>query len=379
MNFTNQMKAFLVMMVLGQHLCFAYFSSFYDTAFSQATLLLRGDVAVGVLFLLSGWVLAANLGDKDRVSHIWIWDRLGRLMLPMMAIFAGTYFIHLIGGGPWGQYLTSMGYDWGYLNPIGFLGELMPMDLAASFLLQLVGFNDQIVLVAWILKHELILSIEVFIAFRVKQRFGNTPAFLLVIIMAAITAVYSFGYGVHLAFFTGVVFRLAQDNFGRQLPNRVLIGASVIVYALIFVNSIQPDEWRVALINDGAAWLVKLMTDYKYWLFSGVAPLVALFAHFCVKNRYFSTLLSWVGDRAYSLYLTSQAAMQLSALFAYKLAIFLPVPLMIAVVIALTVLLSDLFYRFIEKPTKHLFSSLRIRYGALVRSKVQMSRNLEQS
>lgn len=362
MVFTNQIKALLVMMVLGQHLCFAYFSAVYDTALAKSTFILRGDVAVGILFLLSGWVLTASLGAKDKVKWTWVINRIGRLALPMVAIYIVTYLVHLIGGGMWGNYLTSMGYDWGYLNPIGFLGELNVMDIAASFLLQLVGFNDQVVLVAWILKHELVLSLELFLAFIVLQRFGRIAGYLAILALTTITAVYPFGYGIHLAFFTGVIFRLASQEFNSQLPNRILIGVSVLLYALIFVNSIQPDEWRVALINDGAAWLVRLMTDYKYWLFSGIAPLIALFTHLIVKNGNCSSLLSWVGERAYSLYLTSQAAMQLSALAAFKLSIYLPVPLMVAIVIALTVLFSDLFYRFIEMPTKHLFSK-KIRHA----------------
>ncbi|MFT2112652.1 acyltransferase family protein [Marinomonas sp. 2405UD68-3] len=361
---TNTIKAVLVLIVVAQHLCFAIWSSLYFDPVISALMIFRGDVAVGCLFLLSGYVVAKYATIK---KNVWIMDRLGRLIVPMIAAFLLMYVCYKIGAGNWGVKLSSMGYEWGYVSPIGFFDDLSIQDVLASFLLQLVGFNDQLVLVAWLLRHELILSLTIFAIIggvSKSRKYKNEIILASLLLMLIISFYFKFGFGIHSAFYLGAVIffiNRIQSTLRKVIPIECFIALSFFVYTLVVINSMQSDEWRVELISNNLAWLVLLLTDVRYFTFSLALPFIAFVTLVITKkSSMVDGFLEWLGGRSYSVYLVSQFAIQIVAMVVYKVGAYVPSIVFAGLVLALTLIMAEIFYRIIEVPSKHIISNLKL-------------------
>lgn len=358
LSVSRKIRALLVMIVFMQHLVFAIAQDWYVSAIATLTLVLRGDVAVGIMMLLSGYALAASWNNRQLNLVNDSIKRLIRIVGPMIGAYFLLYIVYLLGAGAWGKILSAMGYSWGYIQPIGMITTVGFDEFGLSFVNQLLGVNDQLLLVAWLLRYEIIFSIALIVLLFISQKlsWGDRTMAVTCVMVTLLSLLFDFGFGLMTAFSMGVThFCLSKFSLYKKLTASRMLLLSVVVtsYTIILLSATNDVAWKAGLINSGMSWLAYLMTDARYAVYALMLPVVFCFVTIVSKSVAIAAGMDWLGERAYSSYLVGQIAIQLVAGAAFALKVYVPILIFIPMTVLLMLLLTDLFYRCIESKCKN--------------------------
>jgi uncharacterized membrane protein len=83
-----------------------------------------------------------------------------RLIIPFVIAYLLLFVAYQLGAGGLAEKAKAISINWGMSNEVGALNELGFDVLVESFVNQLLfGYNDQLFIVAWTMRFELILSL----------------------------------------------------------------------------------------------------------------------------------------------------------------------------------------------------------------------------
>ncbi len=286
-----------------------------------------GFLGVDIFFVISGFIMAYTTFNKERTlsnAKTFFKHRLFRIYLGYWPFF----FIMLIA-----LFVT---------NP----QKLSSLDITGSFLLINADMFQLVLPISWSLSYELyfyFLFLFTFF-FSIKQLYLIIPIFISLLLFLVLYSIFSseltqsFFYSPFiLEFFAGVLLYMYKDHLMRSwiLPVSLLI--IVIAYSYGITYETRNGLFRVLTFGLGALFIV-------------LAALILEQKNLYRAGKQFEAL----GNASYTLYLSHLIIIQLfyfSGLRRFFSSEGVVLPLVgLAVMIALTVIFSLLYYQKVEKP-----------------------------
>lgn len=311
-----------------------------------------GNEAVTVFFVLSGYVLALPVarGGSFRPGSYYP-RRALRLYLPVWGALCLAAIAHLL------VQSSGSGRTW-WLS--AHTGSLTPRDVWESVLLLDGAGTYALLAVLWSLHWEVVFSLLLPLFLLLGTATGRLP------VAAAVVAL-------------GVIFMSNGEKWALYMPcfalgtimafQRERIVALRVTRARMF----EPALVIASVLGLTASWWL-LIGDYDSGVASRLGPvLVAVGACGMVAlalvgprtRRFFDTqAIAWSGGRSFSLYLVQEPIVVVSA---FALGTTSGLPLLVVVATPLVLLLTEAFYRAVERPSHRL--ARRFRPPALSRSR----------
>jgi len=319
-------------------------------------LLERAEIAVGGFFVLSGAVLWAKYRSIDGSLRKLLMARFIRLLLPFLIAYLLLFLAYQLGAGGFAEKTKASKLEWGMSAQVGSISVLGLDGLIESIINQLIfGYNDQLFLVAWTIRYEIVLSLFIItVAWLSKRYVANKD--LIAIIFACLLILTPEQNGVIAAFGVGVILSalyhnnktnkflsLVSEKLGKQLwaPILVILYISIVIFPKIENGEIM------LFLEQGYITTAYLLTDKRYMIFGVGSLFIAVVAQ---KFK----LFDYIGNRSYSLYLTHTITLQSLVAIAYSFNFKLNDPFNILVFIALyfwlSTIVASLFHQFADKP-----------------------------
>lgn len=328
-------RAYAAIVVVIMHLMLVYNSDFLSTTSAQIFMIGRGDVAVGAFFTLSGFVLT-NKWMSDLSMKSMILERMVRLLVPFIASYFFVYLVFKIGAGPYGIFASSLGFKWGLVAPIGMLENMSLLDTWFSFKNQIIGINDNVILTAWTLYHELravfILILIIWLLRKIKPVWTKPIVRFVcfVLIWIATVIIVNDGYGLLAAFSLGSSVAVLRGVSRNKTPIKIRakylflwVNCSVFCIAVVMLSGnidvgVLID---IGLAAEEAVWydiLLFMLIDGKYFLFGlfslSVLPLFSLLSKSAAVKR----VLLPISNMSYSIYLIHSPLLMLHTYLLFR-------------------------------------------------------------
>jgi peptidoglycan/LPS O-acetylase OafA/YrhL len=307
--------------------------------FTPLHLLWAGYEAVLLFFVLSGFVLALPYwSGKPFMYGAFAIKRWARVWIPYMVVVTAAGVAALLFRDlPVNGLSSWFDNGWaglsveGYLNHVALIGDLDQ-------------FSMQFIPVVWSLRYEMLASL----AFPLLLYLDRALSWPLVLLIGAVLNIV----GVHyintlrpfqfvLMFLVGILLAKHKDRlisgFGRlpRISHVPLLALALALYICTWLN------W-----HDAPSAFTRSLFDWSITAASAFAILAALASRTAHRMLTWRPVV-WLGKVSYSLYLT-HTLVQLTVI--HLLGRILPVPVLLALCIPLTLLLSQLTYRYVEVP-----------------------------
>ena len=374
-------RGILVITVMLFHFMLIVAEEHYYALSTQALLIANGSLGVAGVFVLSGFLLTKKWTSKNTSVLAAILERTIRLLFPLIASYFLLLFVFELGAGPFARFSSQSGYDFGMIKPIGILETINVEIIFISFVNQLSGYNDNLLLVAWTMYHEF-KSMLVVLALISISRLVNFPLDSLkgVLFSSLIWMGFFFVHqdekGLINAFALGSIlsqmymigwFSKAKIIIKKHFRIFMILWIMCLVtlYIIVFFANIINIQDIFALGVKGKEsyphyLFMYLLTDLKYLLYA-IFMLVAspLMVMLVSRIAAFRKAVQNLSRISFSAYLIHQHVLMIILYLLQFIPengqtnayMHIPWYLVLPVYLILTILISEIFYSLIERPS----------------------------
>lgn len=378
-RYLDGLRAILAIMVIFEHLMqtfhptamlfeIAYIS---DLGFSEGwalftplSILFSGDIAVSIFLVLSGFVIAHSLSSKSILSGVgffgFVVNRYIRFAFPILAVLLAVWMAwkcDLILIAEYSKEYVAVKPLINVYQPIETFSGLLNYALyQATFL-----FNAQYYPVLWTVSVELFGSLLVFglVCLRRLKDKGQVGVGIYYFVFAVL-AYYLSGH-LFITFLVGVAcLDIIQSKAAKLLQFKASKIVLLVICAVLFAYSPRGGNTHPLSVFEFGYHAE--IHQYIVFAWGAGAWLLLLLTSCTLKNIFNNRLLIWMGHRSFGMYLIHSLVISTAGIFVYQhvgygseAASFLAA----VATIAITLLLSDVFYRYIERPSLKLGHCIR--------------------
>lgn len=374
-------RGILVIMVMLFHFMLIVAEEQYYALTTQALLIANGSFGVAGVFVLSGFLLTKKWTRNKTSVLAAVLERTIRLLVPLLASYFLLLFVFELGAGPFARFSSQSGYDFGMIKPIGMLDTINLEIIFISFVNQLSGYNDNLLLVAWTMYHEF-KSMLVVLAIISISRLVNFPldSIKAVFLTSSMWLVFFIFHqdekGLINAFALGSIlaqmymigwFAKAKINIKKHFRICMILWIMCLVTLYItvfFANIINIQDIFALGVKGKDSYphylFMYLLTDLKYFLYAifmlVASPLIVMLVSRIATFRKAIQNLSRISFSAYLIH--QHVLMIILYLLQFipengQVHVFMHIPwyLVLPIYLILTILISEIFYSLIERPS----------------------------
>ncbi len=318
--------------------------------YSPLRIFYSGDKAVILFFLLSGFVLSLPWINSRQLSYGgFLVSRVCRIYLPYCAAMAlAAVLAFIFGGAP----IPGAG-DW--VNVYGWVNDFSIMNLPSIILVLGNGFSSWINNPTWSLVWEMRVSLLFPLLIVPVIRWRLWGAFFVALVLYGLYCLGSFFAGEYseAAGFLGQ----PQDTF--YFAGYFLAGIVLAIYREFFMALASKGKGIGALaflVSGCAVWIASPISDNNFFkALGGALVIVAAISEGAPRGWLNKAVVQWLGRVSYSLYLVHVPTI---LAFHYILYGIVPYAVISVIAIPISLVVAELFYRVVERPSHDLGRSL---------------------